>query len=164
MVSGCVSFEMTSLTLSSDFRQRSSEKLQHLGDTALNSQRYDEAVSHYTIALSPEPPSPQVILIKRSKAYLATGSWKQALDDANKVHSFSVLLRLPTHHDQAIALDRLSPWGYEVKHAALHMAGDYEMAIVAFETMLSQLSVREIHGQGLDFSCQVHLLILPPST
>ncbi|KAF8548319.1 hypothetical protein OG21DRAFT_1489483 [Imleria badia] len=54
------------------------------------------------------------ILIKRSKAFLATGSSKQALDDAN----------------QAITLDPSSPWGYEMKHAASHKAGEYENAIV----------------------------------
>ena len=71
-----------------DFRQRSSKNLVHFGDTALDSQRHDEAVSNYTTALSLDPPSPQGILIKRSKAYLAAGSWKQALDDSNQVSPF----------------------------------------------------------------------------
>ncbi|KAG6375215.1 hypothetical protein JVT61DRAFT_3428 [Boletus reticuloceps] len=106
-----------------DFKQRSSEKLDHLGDTAVGAQRYDEAVSHYSTALSLILSSPQAIL-KRSKARLATGSWKEALDDANEV----------------IALDPLSPWGYEMKHAVLHKGGDYDNAADAFETMLTKMA------------------------
>ncbi|KAF8550490.1 hypothetical protein OG21DRAFT_1513946 [Imleria badia] len=106
-----------------DFRQRSSKNLEHLGDIAADAQRYDEAISHYTTALSLNLPSPQYLLIKRSKAYLATGSWKHVLDDAN----------------QAITLDPSSPWGYEMKHAALHEAGEYDSAVDAFEVMLSKI-------------------------
>ncbi|KAF8127262.1 hypothetical protein EV363DRAFT_491491 [Boletus edulis] len=107
-----------------DFKQRSSEKLDHLGDTAVGAQRYDEAVSHYSTALSLTLSSPQAIFIKRSKARLASGSWKEALDDANEV----------------IGLDPSSPWGYEIKRAALHKGGGYKNAIDAFETMLTKLT------------------------
>ena len=69
-----------------DFRQRSCKRLEHLRDTAVDAQRYDEAISHYSTALSINPPSLQGILTKQSKARVATGSWKQALDDANQVH------------------------------------------------------------------------------
>ncbi|KAF8452399.1 hypothetical protein L210DRAFT_3518492 [Boletus edulis BED1] len=64
------------------------------------------------------------VLIKRSNAYVASGLWEPALNDANKV----------------IELDPSSPWGYERKHAALHKAGDYENATHAFEEMLSKMS------------------------
>ena len=37
-------------------------------------------------------------------------------------------------------LDPSSPWGYERKHAALHVAGRYDDAIRAFETMLLKIS------------------------
>ena len=50
-------------------------------------------------------------------------------------------------------LDPLSPWGYEMKHAALHKAGDYENAINAFEGMLSKMSQSSdlsIRGEGVD--------------
>ncbi|KAF8554675.1 hypothetical protein OG21DRAFT_1508679 [Imleria badia] len=117
-----------------DFRQRSSRKLEDLGDTAVDAQRYDEAISQYTTAVSLNPPSPQDLLIKRSKAFLATGSWKQVLDDANQV----------------IMLDPSSPWGYEMKHAALQKAGDYDNAVDAFETMLSKIA------QSPDLSVQLH--------
>jgi hypothetical protein len=74
----------------SDFqvRQRSFKNLEHLGDTAMDARRYDEAISLYSTALSLDPPSHQSILVKRSKARVATGSWKQAVDEANQVHHF----------------------------------------------------------------------------
>ena len=37
-------------------------------------------------------------------------------------------------------LDPSSPWGYEMKHAALHSVGRYEDAMAAFETMLQKIS------------------------
>ena len=45
-----------------------------------------------------------------------------------------------THNHQAIKLDPSSPWGYEMKHAALHKAGDFDNAVDALETMLSKIS------------------------
>ena len=60
-------------------------KLERLGDSAADAQQYDKAISCYTSALSLNPTSRQDIVIKRSKAYLITGSWKQALDDAEQV-------------------------------------------------------------------------------
>jgi hypothetical protein len=69
----------------SDFRRRSLKKLEHLGDKAVDAQRYHEAISYYSTSLSINSPAPQGILLKRSKARLAAGSWKQAVDDANEV-------------------------------------------------------------------------------
>ena len=135
--------------------QRSCKKLEHLGDTAVDVQRYDEAISHYSTALSINPPSPQGILSKRSKARVATGSWNQALDDANQVHRSYLMegLVLLTHHRQVITLDPLSPWGYERKHAALHRAGRYDDAIATFETMLLKIPQSpdpQIRGEYID--------------
>ena len=125
----------------SDFRQCSIKKSEHLGDVAVDSQRYDEAISHYSTALLLNSPSPQGILVKRSKARLATGPWKHALDEANQVHHFYPMeVNLLTHRHQVIALDRLSPRGYEMKHAALHGAGDFDNAVDALETMLSKIA------------------------
>ncbi|KAF8436010.1 hypothetical protein L210DRAFT_3549851 [Boletus edulis BED1] len=126
------------------FGQHSSKKLEHLGDTAVGVQRYDEAVSHYSTALSLILSSPQAILIKRSKARLATGSWKEALDDANEV----------------IALDPLSPWGYQMKHAALHKGGDYDNAVDAFETMLTKM----VESPDPDVQRDVDRYVSPSST
>ena len=67
-----------------------------------------------------------------------------------------------THRCQVITLDPSSPWGYEMKHAALHEAGDYENAIKAFETMLSKLSDQEMCGEGFDIIVNL-VLILPLS-
>ena len=44
-----------------------------------------------------------------------------------------------THHHQVITLDPLSPWAYEMKHAALHKGGDFDSAVDALETMLSKI-------------------------
>ncbi|KAF8128157.1 hypothetical protein EV363DRAFT_1510285 [Boletus edulis] len=106
------------------FRQRSSERLEYLGDAAVDAKRCDEAISYYSTALSLALSSPQDILFKRSKAWLALGSWMQALDDANQV----------------ITTNPSSPLGYEMKHAALHMSGDYNDAIDAFEVMQSKIA------------------------
>ena len=97
------------VTVLSDFRRRAAEKpedlgdaaenLEDLGDTTAAAQRYDEAISLYTTALSLKPRSPQDILVKRSKMYMAIGSWTQALDDANQVHHFVTGGSIPlTHH------------------------------------------------------------------
>ena len=93
-VSGTFRGVVAYVTILSDFSQRSSIKLEYLGDTALDSKRHDEAVSHYTTALSLDLPSPRGILIKRGKAFMATGSLEQALDDANQVHHFSLMVNI----------------------------------------------------------------------
>ena len=85
-------------TILSDFRQRAAKQLEDLGDTAA-AQRYDEAISLYTTALSLKPHSPQDILAKRSKMYMTVGSWEQALADANQVHHFVTGRSIPlTYH------------------------------------------------------------------
>jgi len=64
---------------------------------------------------------------------------------------------LSIHYPQAIMLDPSSPWGYKLKHAALHKAGDYDNAVEAFETMLSKIAQspdldvqRELYPRYLD--------------
>ena len=71
---------------------------------------------------------------------MAMGAWKQALDDANEVHHYFPCRPISLTDHQVTMLDPSSPWGYEMKHAALHNAGDYDNAIAAFETMLSKMS------------------------
>ena len=88
------------VTVLSDFRQRAAEKPEDLGDAAAAAQRYDEAISLYTTALSLKPRSTQGILAKRSKMYMSIGSWEQALDDANQVCHFAIgrSIQLTHHH------------------------------------------------------------------
>ncbi|KAN0094879.1 hypothetical protein V8E55_003166 [Tylopilus felleus] len=112
-------------------------KLETLADAATGDERHDDAISHYAAALSLKPAASHGLLIKRSKVYLAKGLWTEALNDANKV----------------VEVDPLSPWGYERKHAALHMTGEYQNAVNAFEEMLSRISqssdqnIRALHCQ-----------------
>ena len=83
------------VTVLSDFRQRAAKKPGDLGDAAAAARRYDEAISLYTTALSLKPRSPQGILVKRSKMYIAVGSWEEALRDANQVHHFVIGRSIP---------------------------------------------------------------------
>lgn len=86
LVSGRTCRQLAYLTFLPDFRERSFEKLEHLGDTAMDTQQYGVAISLYSTTLSLHPPFPKDIHIKRSKAFLAIKSWKEALDDATQVH------------------------------------------------------------------------------
>ena len=61
------------------------EKLDNLGDTAMDSQKYDEAVRHYSELLTLDPSNVSDVLYKRSKARALRNSWKVALIDAEKV-------------------------------------------------------------------------------
>ena len=54
----------------------------------MNTRQYDEAVSQYSIALSLDPPTSQILLVKRSKARAGMGSWQDTLDDADEVPRF----------------------------------------------------------------------------
>ena len=69
---------------STDFRRRCAEKLEKLGDTAMDSQRYDEAVKHYSELLTLDPLNISDVHYKRSKARALSKSWKVALIDAEK--------------------------------------------------------------------------------
>ena len=47
----------------SDFKFRCRRKLEDLGDTTLNAQQYDEAITHYTAALSLNLTTPQTLVV-----------------------------------------------------------------------------------------------------
>jgi tetratricopeptide (TPR) repeat protein len=78
------------------FKHRCCGKLENIGDVATDARRHDVAITHYSAALSLDPADPRDIFIKRSKARMTIGLWKDALDDANQachfrptpVHSF----------------------------------------------------------------------------
>ena len=67
-----------------EFRGRCIEKLEKLGDTAIDSQNHKQAVKHYSDALLLDPQNPNDILYKRSKAQSLVGSWQDSLLDADK--------------------------------------------------------------------------------
>ena len=67
-----------------DFRGRCIEKLDKLGDKAIDSQNHNEAVKHYSDALSLNPQNLSDILYKRSKAQSSVGLWQDSLLDADK--------------------------------------------------------------------------------
>ena len=55
-------------TFSTGFRRRCTEKLENLGDTAMDSQKYDEAVKHYSELLTFDPSNVSDVLYKQSRA------------------------------------------------------------------------------------------------
>ncbi|KAF8552132.1 hypothetical protein OG21DRAFT_1498629 [Imleria badia] len=103
-----------------DLKRKCIDKLEVLGDMALNSGEHDNAIARYTAALSLDPSNPVDILVKRSNARASKKLWKDALMDANEV----------------IELDPSSHHGYERKYAALHGLENYDEAINALLRML----------------------------
>ena len=77
---------------STDFRRRCTEKLEILGDTAMDSKKYDEAVKHYSELLTFDPSNVSDVLYKRSKARALRNSWKVALIDAEKVWFIAIIM------------------------------------------------------------------------
>ena len=106
----------------------------------MEAQRYNEGIFYYTAALSLLPSSPQIILVQRSRAFVASGLVREALDDANQVRHVYFRKSTMLTYLQAIELDPLSPWGYEVKHAALHEAGEYDGAVASLKEMFSKIT------------------------
>ena len=51
----------------------------------MDSQKYDEAVNHYSELLTLDPSNVSDVLYKRSKARALRKLWKMALTDAEKV-------------------------------------------------------------------------------
>ena len=86
-----LTFSSQACSVPSDFKQRCAEKLQHLGDIATEAQQHDEAITHYSTALSPNPVIPQDVFMKRSKVYMAKRSWEDAIDDTNQVRHFCIV-------------------------------------------------------------------------
>jgi len=58
--------------------------LEQSGDVAMDSRSYEDAVAHYSTALSLDPLSVD-LLMKRSKARAGSGSWEGSLEDADAV-------------------------------------------------------------------------------
>lgn len=51
----------------------------------MNAEQHDDAIDRYSAALSLGSAVSQGLFIKRSKAWIAKGLWKDALNDANEV-------------------------------------------------------------------------------
>ena len=67
-----------------DFKHRCGRKLENIGDAAADARRHDVAIIHFSAALSLNPVGPRDVFIKRSRARMIMGLWKDALDDANQ--------------------------------------------------------------------------------
>ena len=107
----------------------------------MDNRQHDEAIGHYSTALSIHPTNTPGYFMLRSKICMAKESWEDAIGEVTQVcHSYLLHVhscRRSMH--QAIALDPSSPWGYEMKRTALHQVGCYGDAIETFETMLSKM-------------------------
>ena len=57
-------------------------------DAALQSENPEEAIQQYSTALTLDPLNPAGLLVKRSKARAMSGSWEDALNDADGVGVF----------------------------------------------------------------------------
>ena len=67
------------------FRGRCVKHLGQLGDTAMDSRIYEEAVRYYSDVLSLDPPNRADLLNKREKARILKEFWEDTLTDANEV-------------------------------------------------------------------------------
>ncbi|KAG9309214.1 hypothetical protein JVU11DRAFT_10928 [Chiua virens] len=106
-----------------EFSKKCVALCEHFGRLAFESTQFEEAIAQYTTALSLDPSDPARLLIKRSRVHITVESWDDALCDA----------------DKAIAIDPLSPWGYESKRAALHSAQWYDEAVKTYRDFLSTI-------------------------
>ncbi|KAF8553994.1 hypothetical protein OG21DRAFT_1140929 [Imleria badia] len=112
---------------SSKFRRDCLEKLQDIGDKALNSGNYGEAIKQYT-AVEPligDGDLKHELLLKRSEAHaeIIPANWREALQDA----------------EEAIRLNPSSPWGYDRKHIVLFRQQYYREAAEALDEMITSL-------------------------
>jgi tetratricopeptide (TPR) repeat protein len=78
-----------------DFESRCCEKLETLGDIAIDARQHDDAISQYSAALSLNPTTPQALFAQALFAQAlfvqqrrAAGMWEDALSDANGVCHF----------------------------------------------------------------------------
>ncbi|KAI9457059.1 hypothetical protein HD554DRAFT_2303563 [Boletus coccyginus] len=110
------------------FRKDCLNELQGIGDEALGSGNYSEAIKQY-MALEPlvgDLSSKHELLLKRSEAHSGMGpeNWEMALQDA----------------EEAIRLNTSSPWGYDRKHKVLYARRYYHEAAKALDEMIKSLT------------------------
>ncbi|KAG9310375.1 hypothetical protein JVU11DRAFT_9509 [Chiua virens] len=103
------------------FSQQCLKALESLGDSAMSSQNYNEAITRYSTAIGMGPIIREHFLTRRSKAYAAVHAWDDALRDA----------------DEAIDSNSLSLPGHESRHQALRGMSRYEESNQTFDRMVS---------------------------
>ena len=81
-------------SMGTGFRRRCTERLEKLGDAAMDSRNYNEAAEHFSTVLSLNPMGRMDTFIKRSKARVSMNLWGDALSDADEV--LLVLALYPT--------------------------------------------------------------------
>ena len=96
------------------------EELKLNGNSAMQSENYDEAIRNYTEAIRLDP-SNHILFSNRSAAYTKTGDFAQALKDASKT----------------VELKKDWPKGYSRKATALKCMGRYDDAINAYSEGLN---------------------------
>ena len=96
------------------------EELKLKGNSAMQSENYDEAISYYTDAIRLDP-SNHILFSNRSAAYKQKGDFAKALDDASKI----------------VELKKDWPKGYSRKATAFKCLGRYDDAINAYNEGLS---------------------------
>lgn len=69
-----------------DFQCRCREKLEELGDVAMDTKDYHEAVEYFSVILSLDPTDRVGILLKRCEARVLLQSWDEVLSDAAEVY------------------------------------------------------------------------------
>ena len=92
------------------------DELKAKGNAALQSEKFDEAISFYTEAIKLDP-SNHILFSNRSAAFAKVGKYANSLEDAEKT----------------IELKKDWPKGYSRKGAALELLQRFEDAITTYE-------------------------------
>lgn len=80
------SWDKRSEILRLDFKKQCLGASESLGDEAMRNGNRDDAVAWYSAALDLNPASPEHVFMKRSETHAASGSWEDALVDADEVY------------------------------------------------------------------------------
>ena len=104
-----------------EFTNKCLGRVERIAEEAIRNDNHNAAIACYSAALKLNPESPEDILFKRSEAYAATGSWEDALADADEVHPKFILVK---HRNtdgfiQVIKRNHLLPQAFKMKHLAL---------------------------------------------